>query len=67
MSTWQVFTTLSQSLALTLNVLLHSTLNLESVPAYLPDVAEAGVPGGIPGTAPGSDVTGGLRVWESVL
>lgn len=67
MSTWQVFTTLSQSLALTLNVLLHSTLNLELVPAYLPDVAEAGVPGGIPGTAPGSDVTGGLRVWESVL
>jgi len=64
-STLQVFTTtLSQSLVLTLNVLLHSALgmNLELVPVYLPDVAEEGVPGGIQGKAPRSDVTGGLRV-----
>lgn len=65
MSTLQVFTTtLSQSLVLTLNVLLHSALgmNLELVPVYLPGVAEEGVPGGIQGKAPRSDVTGGLRV-----
>lgn len=64
MSTLQVFTTtLSQSLVLTLNVLLHSALgmNLELVPVYLPDVAEEGVPGA-KGKAPRSDVTGGLRV-----
>jgi len=37
-------------------------MNLELVPVYLPDVAEEGVPGGIQGKAPRSDVTGGLRV-----
>jgi len=37
-------------------------MNLELVPVYLPGVAEEGVPGGIQGKAPRSDVTGGLRV-----